>query len=44
MRTGGKYVDFRDFTLKLIAEVHGASEGYWLCTCETEVHKFLETR
>ena len=42
----GKYSEFGDFLLKLIAEVsgHGAPEGYWMCTCGTYVHKHLQRR
>lgn len=42
----GNYTEFGDFMLKLVAEVsgHGASEGYWLCSCETYVYKYLERR
>ena len=44
MRNGSKFIEFGDFTLKLIAEVYGGPESYSLGACETAVHRFLETR
>lgn len=44
VRNGSKFVEFGDFTLKLIAEVYGGPESYWLGACKTAVHRFLETR
>ena len=40
----GTYAEFGDFALKFIGEVDGNNEGFWLCTCETYVHKYLERR